>query len=60
MNTAYWRYESANGPREVLRVETGAVNSLFRAGGKKQTPSRESVIRYVDDEGNALGYERKS
>jgi hypothetical protein len=60
MNTSYWSYESANGPRKVLLVETGAVAGLFRAGGKKQTSPRESVIRYVDDEGNVLGYERKS
>jgi hypothetical protein len=57
--TQAWLYTSASGEREVLRVRTGAVYGLFRAGGKEQTPSRESVIRYVDDEGNVLGYERK-
>jgi hypothetical protein len=61
MSTTRWLYTSASGEREVLRVQTGAVATLFRGGAKEQsTDSRKDVIRYVDDEGNVLGYERKS
>jgi hypothetical protein len=47
MHVTRWRYTSADGVREVIRVERGACSHFFREGDEKSAPPRKREKKEV-------------